>query len=83
VHTGTAFVGVVSSGATTEFTALGDAINVAAHVAAQAGPGEILVTTASATAAEIDMTPLERRHLSLKGHQVDAVVMPVPSLPAI
>jgi len=83
VHTGTAFVGVVSSGATTEFTALGDAINVAAHVAAQAGPGEILVTTASTTAADIDTTPLERRHLSLKGHQVDAVVMPVPSAPAL
>ena len=83
VHTGTAFVGVVSSGATTEFTALGDAINVAAHVAAQAGPGEILVTNAAATSAEIDTAPLERRHLSLKGHQVDAVVVPVPSAPEI
>ncbi len=82
VHTGTAFVGVVSSGATTEFTALGDAINVAAHVAAQAGPGEILVTAASAAAAQIETASLERRSLSLKGHQVDALVMPVPSAPA-
>jgi adenylate cyclase len=80
VHTGTAFVGVVSSGATTEFTALGDAINVAAHLAAQAGPGEILVTAAAATAAEIDTASLDRRDLSLKGHQVEAFVVPVPSV---
>jgi adenylate cyclase len=79
VHTGTVFVGVVSSGATTEFTALGDAINVAAHLAAQAGPGEILVTAAAATAAEIDTASLDRRDLSLKGHQVEAFVVPVPS----
>jgi adenylate cyclase len=80
VHTGTAFVGVVSSGATTEFTALGDAINVAAHLAAQAGPGEILVTAAAATAAEIDTASVDRRDLSLKGHQVEAFVVPVPSV---
>lgn len=82
VHTGTAFVGVVSSGATAEFTAFGDAINVAAHVAAQAGPGEILVTAASAAAAGIETASFERRSLSLKGHQVEALVMPVPSAPA-
>jgi adenylate cyclase len=80
VHTGTVFVGVVSSGATTEFTALGDAINVAAHLAAQAGPGEILVTAAAATAAEIDTASVDRRDLSLKGHQVEAFVVPVPSV---
>jgi adenylate cyclase len=80
VHTGTVFVGVVSSGATTEFTALGDAINVAAHLAAQAGPGEILVTPAAATAAEIDTASVDRRDLSLKGHQVEAFVVPVPSV---
>lgn len=79
VHTGTAFVGVVSSGPTSDFTALGDAINVAAHVAAHAGPGEILVTDAAAAASRIDLDGLERRTLSLKGHPVDAVVVPVPS----
>ena len=82
VHTGTAFVGVVSSGATSDFTALGDAINVAAHVAAQAGPGEILVTDAAA-ASGIDLDGLQRRSLSLKGHPVGAVVVPVPSATSI
>src|SRR5262245_22062197 len=36
VHTGPAFVGYVSKGFESEFTALGDTINVAAHLAAQA-----------------------------------------------
>lgn len=79
VHTGTAFVGVVKSGATSEFTAFGDAINVAAHVAAQAAPGEILVTQVAVAAAGLSVEGRERRHLSLKGHQVDAVVLSVPS----
>lgn len=38
VHTGTAFVGMVSSGSSSEFTAFGDVINVAAHVAAGSSP---------------------------------------------
>jgi adenylate cyclase len=79
VHTGPAFVGVVKSGATSEFTAFGDAINVAAHVAAQAAPGEILVSEAAATASGLDVEGRERRRLSLKGHPVDAVVVSLPS----
>ncbi len=73
VHTGTAFVGLVSRGAVYEFTALGDAPNVAAHLAAQAGPGEILFT--EDVAATYPSRELERRHLSLKGHPVDARVL--------
>jgi len=73
VHTGTAFVGVVSRGSTYEFTALGDTPNVAAHLAAQAGPGEILVT--ENVAATLGSDDRERRHLSLKGHPVDGLVV--------
>ena len=54
-------------------------LRVAAHVAAQAGPGEILITNASAVAAGLSTDGLARRHLSLKGHGMDAVVLPVPS----
>jgi len=79
VNSGTAFVGMVSHGSASEFTAFGDTINVAAHLAAQADPGEILVTDATAGAAGVDGDGLERRKLSLKGHQVDAVVVPVAS----
>ncbi len=73
VHTGPAFVGFVSRGPDSEFTALGDTINIAAHLAAEAGPGEILVT--EAVAASLEAEGLERRRLSLKGHPVDALVI--------
>ena len=43
VHTGRAFVGVVGSGPSTDFTALGDPVNIAAHLASQAAIGEVLV----------------------------------------
>ena len=75
VHTGSAFVGLVSRGDSSEFTALGDSVNVAAHLAAQAGVGEILVTPETAAAAGLDVDGLERRSLSLKGHPVDAFVV--------
>jgi adenylate cyclase len=75
VHTGTAFVGYISRGEASEFTAMGDTINVAAHLAGQAGPGEILVT--EQVGAALETGGLERRHLSLKGHELDALVIGV------
>ena len=42
VHSGVAFVGSVGQGPDTELTAMGDAVNVAARLAAAAGRGEIL-----------------------------------------
>jgi adenylate cyclase len=79
VHTGTAFVGYLSRGEASEFTAMGDTINVTAHLAAQAGAGEILIT--DAVAASVDASALERRHLSLKGHEIDAAVIRVEDQP--
>ncbi len=75
VHTGTAFVGIVGSGGVSDFTALGDPVNIAAHLASQAAIGEILVTTDAVAAAALPDAALERRHVSLKGHPVDAVVL--------
>jgi adenylate cyclase len=68
VHTGRAWVGAVGAGTHTELTALGDAVNTAARLAAAAGAGEILVTTDAATAGGLD-SRLERRPLELKGKQ--------------
>jgi adenylate cyclase len=82
VHTGTTFVGMVSNGSTSEFTAFGDPINVAAHLAAQAGPGEILVTDVAMVQAGLDTDGLEARHLSLKGHATEAFVVPLSSTTA-
>lgn len=65
VHTGVAYVGAVGD-TVTDFTALGDSVNVTARLASAAGPGEILVSSASATAAKLDQN-LELRTLSLRG----------------
>jgi adenylate cyclase len=77
VHTGVAFVGMVSRGSSSDFTAFGDPINVAAHVAGKAEAGEILITDASAAAGGLQTDGLERRRLDLKGLEQNAVVLPV------
>ena len=75
VHTGTAFVGMVGSNNTSDFTALGDPVNIAAHLASEGAIGEILVTDQAAEAAGLSAEGLEHRNLSLKGHLVDALVL--------
>lgn len=76
VHTGTAFVGIVSSAeGTSDFTALGDPVNVAAHLASMAGPGEVLVTDEAVAAARLRTDGIERREVSLKGRPAHTVVL--------
>jgi adenylate cyclase len=65
VHTGPAYVGTVGD-TVTDFTALGDSVNVTARLASAAGPGEILVSAATAEAADLDRS-LETRTLTLRG----------------
>ena len=65
IHTGLAYVGTIGD-TVTDFTALGDNVNVTARLASAAGPGEILVSAASAEAADLDRS-LETRHLTLRG----------------
>ena len=68
VHTGLAFVGVVGEEASAmDFTALGDNVNITARLASEAGPGEILISEAAFSAADLQMEDLERRQLDLKG----------------
>jgi len=82
VNTGEAFVGIVGRKEASDFTALGDLMNVCAHLAAQAGIGEVLVTEGTAAATGIG-EGLERRQLSLKGHPLEALVSPaVPAATA-
>jgi adenylate cyclase len=76
VHSGVAFVGSVGQGPDTELTAMGDAVNVTARLAAAAGPGEILVTAGAATVAG-GIVAREHRSLQLKGKSglIDVVVV--------
>ncbi|HSJ49949.1 MAG TPA: adenylate/guanylate cyclase domain-containing protein [Actinomycetota bacterium] len=77
VHRGRAFVGIVTStDSNADFTALGDPVNVAAHLASQAAIGEVLVTDEAVSAASLDVDGLEHRELLLKDHPVGAIVVP-------
>ncbi len=69
VHTGITFFGTVSGadGTFSDFTALGDNVNITARLASQAGPGEALISDAACSAAGLDLAHLEQRQLELKG----------------
>ena len=60
VHTGEAFVGVVGGDEKTDFTALGDTVNIAARLGGVAGPGELLVSRAAWDRAGLGMPSAER-----------------------
>lgn len=61
VHTGEAFVGVVGSDEKTDFTALGDTVNIAARLGSLAGPGELLVSRTAWDRAGLGVPPSERQ----------------------
>lgn len=82
VHTGSAFVGIVGENESSDFTALGDPVNIAAHLASQAGVGEILLTDPVVERAGLQDDALERRHVLLKGYPIDALVLPVSAVAA-
>ncbi len=69
VHTGITFFGTVSGaeGTFSDFTALGDNVNITARLASLAGPGEALISDAACSAAGLELGHLEQRHLELKG----------------
>jgi adenylate cyclase len=67
IHTGPAYVGTIGD-AVTDFTALGDTVNVAARLASAAAGGEILISDDASTLAGLQ-SDLETRHLTLRGRQ--------------
>ena len=76
VHAGLAWFGSVGEGTHVEMTAVGDAVNVAARLAAAAEAGEILVSADAASAAGVDPT-LKRHPLELKGKELPTEVVSV------
>jgi adenylate cyclase len=65
LNTGRALAGTVGSAARLDYTALGEAVNVAAWMCACAEPGQILIsaTTQAAIGSRFDVTPLGQRVL--------------------
>jgi len=69
IHTGRAWVGSIvgASGTSSDFTALGDNVNIAARLASNAGQGEVVISEAAYQAAQVKNQRLEKRTLALKG----------------
>jgi adenylate cyclase len=68
VHTGNAWVGFVGGvDDVLDFTALGDAVNVASRLGSEAGAGEILMSEAAVSAANLSTDGLVARRLELRG----------------
>lgn len=68
VHTGPAWVGFVGGVQDVlDFTALGDAVNVASRLGSDANAGELLMSAATVTSAELSTDGLEARRLELRG----------------
>ena len=66
VHTGEAFVGVVGSDEKTDFTALGDTVNICARLGGVAAAGELLVSRAAWDRAGLG-TPAAQREIEIAG----------------
>ena len=66
VHSGRAFVGSVGD-TVTDFTALGDPVNVAARLSSEAGPGEILISADTAGRAGLETGGKAARRVVLRG----------------
>jgi len=69
VHTGPAFFGTVAGaeGLLSDFTALGDTVNVAARIVGSASAGEALISEDTAIAARLETSGFEHRLLQVKG----------------
>src|SRR5262249_8623025 len=64
---GTAFVGNVGSGPVIDFTALGDAVNVAARLQAHAQPGQVVLTSDLCALVAADHPDAESSRIDVRG----------------
>jgi adenylate cyclase len=75
VHSGQAFVGTVAVGSeVSDFTALGDTVNVASRIAAEAGAGELLISEDAARTAGVRLDSLDSRELAVRGREAHLTV---------
>lgn len=76
-NAGIAFVGNVGSGSVLDFTALGDAVNVAARLQAQASPGEVVLAASLYPLVEAEHPRGRRDRVAIRGRDqpVEVVVL--------
>ena len=67
VHAGPAYVGKVGTSDIHDFTALGDTVNTAARLQAEAQPGEVIISEELYADVASEFPDLERRSLKVKG----------------
>ena len=75
VHTGEAYVGTIGTGDRLDFSALGDAVNVAARLGSAAGPGELLVSVAAWTSGAPGLAAPEVRSMAITGRSAPLEVV--------
>ena len=73
VNAGRAYVGNVGS-AVVDFTALGDCVNLAAHLQEQAGGGEVVVAADVHEQVDALLPQATRRTLQVRGHEAPVAV---------
>jgi len=78
VDVGTAYVGNVGGENLIDFTALGDPVNMAARIQAQAMAGELLVSEAAFAEVADEFPDCHVRHISVRGKQEKIGVYSVP-----
>src|SRR5688572_3239734 len=66
LHTGVATIGYIGSDRRSEYTAIGDTVNIAARLQSNAGGGEILMSDATAEACANRIPSTEREPLTVK-----------------
>ena len=67
VHAGLAYVGRIGTSEINDFTALGDTVNTAARLQAEAQPGEVIISEELYADVASRFPDLERRSLEVKG----------------
>lgn len=67
ICSGLSATGTVGSEDCSDYTAMGDAVNIAARLQAEAGPGEILIESGAYDRAKNDFPHAPKRVLELKG----------------
>ncbi len=84
VHTGPAFFGTVAGaeGTLSDFTALGDTVNVAARLVSAAQPGEALISVSTLAASGLALDGLELRSLDVKGKSEPVRALVLTAVPA-